>query len=281
MNRFYRLFLAVVCLVSSTAVFAQSSDYVKAMERLLNSGSVNMVDNLKDAGDSYVELLVQQGYTRQKATALAEEYFSTQFISDMAVLLAPYFEPNLSIATIDEVVAKLQDPAVKRAMQSTQNAAANISEIMTNSLQPALMAMMSGQTPEPVALDSRVPASYVKLVNEYAEASDVASVFSGVLEPLKSIFDNPDIPAEQRETLNKMFDGLVNYLSANYTNMVANSCYGIVSEADLTEYTRLAKTPLWQTYMDGSMKAVNAMMSDVMGLGMKILQGFQNWAEQK
>lgn len=233
-----------------------NSSYKSALSQWLNSSqSSNQMPMNTQLGVAAVMLVPQfmasVGENFNQRSELLEKYLDTQLDNDVMDIITPYFEAEIPIEDMQQLITYMNNENIASAMKKVEEASSDSVFAGTLALQLIydMVGMSMGIEPSAVKLPDGCPQEYVDKVAEYIKTTSANSTLSFIL----NLLGNNEKDPQARDAVNKLSD----YISKNSTNIMVRAYWGKVSMQDFDELLKLSRMDAYQK-MTGVIKNIIA-----------------------
>ena len=200
--------------------------------------------------------------------ALAKQYAKEQMMDDMIDIMVPYFEDKVTENDLKELTSFYKKPKTQEALGrlkvladafSKKNA---VKEFFAPFTKLAL-----GAKPDNLKLREGISKKYFKACNKYCKD---AGIMKTVEQVEKAITQVP-LPSDGVAEI------MLDYLHKNLPTFLANTASQCVTLEDFDTMSEVFKTKAFKHFEAGK----DAMMSDVMNIGIKLLEKINKWSAER
>ena len=283
-----RLFVAVLVMLVAASSYAQDSyrqavkDYMaiyfqKAMESYLNQ----MDSTFKSHNTYYFE----SGDV--DLNQLTERYFKEGFMDYMTdFMCAKTKELGVTEAGLREFVSLMSTPegqTYKEHMAQWVEAIKRDTTALNALYSLDSLKIMAGEFPGPIPVKAGIDPGYVEKYKKVMEA-DMTKYLQGFFDQYFNFFKMmfgemsyklSDETKDKMKDIQNMFDGLTNWMTANFPTMALNYAYGIFTEDDLDFLAKLQT--LDTTHQLLGLLPMNP--GDLMTIGQGAMKSYFEWME--
>ena len=142
--------------------------------------------------------------------------------------------------------------------------------------------IMAGEYPDPIQVKAGIDPGYVEKYNKVLGA-DMAKYTQGLFDQYFNIFtmmfegmsdEMKDAMSDEMKDMQKRFDGMKNWMTANIPTIALNNAYGIFTEDDLDF---VAKTQTLDTRKLIGLLPMNP--GDMMSMGIGVMKDYIEWMD--
>jgi hypothetical protein len=142
--------------------------------------------------------------------------------------------------------------------------------------------IMAGEYPDPIQVKAGIDPAYVEKYNKVLGA-DMTKYTQGLFDQYFNIFtmmfegmsdEMKDAMSDEMKDMQKRFDGMKNWMTANIPTIALNNAYGIFTEDDLDF---VAKTQTLDTRKLIGLLPMNP--GDMMSMGIGVMKDYIEWME--
>ncbi len=151
-----------------------------------------------------------------------------------------------------------------------------------NGLEPLDSKIMAGEYPDPIPVKAGIDPGYVEKYNKVL-GDNMAKYMQGLFDQYFNIFtmifggmsdEMKEAMSDEMKDMQKRFDGMKNWMTANIPTLALNNAYGIFTEDDLDF---VAKTQTLDTYKLIDLLPMNP--GDMMSMGNGVMKNYIEWME--
>jgi hypothetical protein len=142
--------------------------------------------------------------------------------------------------------------------------------------------IMAGEYPDPIQVKAGIDPGYVEKYNKVLGA-DMAKYMQGLFDQYFNIFtmmfegmsdEMKDAMSDEMKDMQKRFDGMKNWMTANIPTIALNNAYGIFTEDDLDF---VAKTQTLEIHKLINLLPMNP--GDMMSIGIGVMKDYIEWMD--
>lgn len=278
----------MVCLMAVNTAYAQNDEYKALMVRMMKAGESA---GLKHMTPTFVKMAIEaigKKHTEmddsQKttlATELVEKYLTQQGLEDMAAVMMPYFEKNISLEDMKTHV----EVAESERYQNMAKRMTAATEKTTTGLMTGMMKFVTGEIPEAITA-AECTDSYQKAFKNYYALSGGDKIMDQLMTTLSTLLQqglqqSGGEDAEKKEKLAGLIDKMFTYMKDNFETFMLNTFIeGDFTEDDLDYYTEISEKqmPVANKVLI-VMQEMLGNMDNVMNFTKSLTNGFATWLE--
>ena len=281
----------MVCLMAVNTAYAQNDEYKALMVRMMKAGESAGQTNLKHMTPTFVKMAIEaigkkhaemdDSQKTTLATELVEKYLTQQGFEDMAAVMMPYFEKNISL---EDMKTHVEVAESERYQNMTKRMTA-ATEKTTTELMTGMMKFVTGEIPEAITA-AECTDSYQKAFKNYYALSGGDKIMDQLMTTLSTLLQqglqqSGGEDAEKKEKLAGLIDKMFTYMKDNFETFMLNTFIeGDFTEDDLDYYTEIS-----EKHMPVANKVLIVMqemlgnMDNVMNFTKSLTNGFATWLE--
>ena len=281
-----RLLIAVLVMLVAASGYAQDSyreavkEYmaVTAKEALINYG--NTMDSVLK--EDYIYWFESGDVDLNQLT---ERYFKEGIMDYMTdFMCAKTKELGVTEAGLREFVSLMSTPEGQTYKEHMAQWVEAVKRDTTafNGLEPLDSKIMAGEYPDPIPVKAGIDPGYIEKYNKVLGA-DMAKYMQGLFDQYFNIFtmifggmsdEMKEAMSDEMKDMQKRFDGMKNWMTANIPTIALNNAYGIFTEDDLDF---VAKTQTLDTRKLIGLLPMNP--GDMMSMGNGVMKNYIEWME--
>ena len=278
-----RLLIAVLTMLVAASGFAQDS-YREAVKEYMAMSSQVDWNNYWNSLDSVLKadntLWFESGNV--DLNQLTERYFKEGVMDYMTdFMCAKIKELGVTEAGLREYMSLMSTPegqTYKEHMAQWVEAIKRDTTAFNGLDSLDSLKIMAGEYPDPIQVKAGIDPGYVEKYNKVMGA-DMAKYMQGLFDQYFNFFTmmfggmSDEMSGEMKD-MQKRFDGMKNWMTANIPTIALNNAYGIFTEDDLDF---VAKTQTLETRKLINLLPMNP--GDMMSMGQGIMKNYIEWME--
>ena len=286
-----RLLIAVLAMLVAASGFAQDS-YREAVKEYMAMSSQVDWNNYWNSLDSVLKadntLWFESGNV--DLNQLTERYFKEGVMDYMTdFMCAKIKELGVTEAGLREYMSLMSTPegqTYKEHMAQWVEAIKRDTTAFNGLDSLDSLKIMAGEYPDPIQVKAGIDPGYVEKYNKVMGA-DMAKYMQGLFDQYFNFFtmmfggmsdemsdEMKDAMSDEMKDMQKRFDGMKNWMTANIPTIALNNAYGIFTEDDLDF---VAKTQTLETRKLINLLPMNP--GDMMSMGQGIMKNYIEWME--
>ena len=282
-----RLLIAVLAMLVAASGFAQDS-YRQAVREYMAISSQEDWNNYWNSLDSVLKadntLWFESGNV--DLNQLTERYFKEGVMDYMTdFMCAKIKELGVTEAGLREYMSLMSTPegqAYKEHMAQWVEAIKRDTTAFNGLDSLDSLKIMAGEYPDPIQVKAGIDPGYVEKYNKVMGA-DMAKYMQGLFDQYFNFFtmmfggmsdEMSDEMKDEMKDMQKRFDGMKNWMTANIPTIALNNAYGIFTEDDLDF---VAKTQTLDTRKLIGLLPMNP--GEMMSMGQGIMKKYIEWME--
>lgn len=243
-----RVFIIVLMLLNIS--FAMADVYTDGLKKLLNSNAR--------------ELLVSSEQLKMLQTADKTGNGIDEVFNMVADIMAPYYRDNMTEEEFLQMIDFLMKPEYSTlGIELSKMSIANGSYQQT--IQSAVNIIVSGGKPEDVQLKSCSTTMKEKVERLFNEM-DVDRTILVSMEQMFTLLNAQaaNAPAEKKEQVRKVCNGMMDYYKNNYRTIIMNNYIDTVTEQELDVVLSITKESFYPSYKKACTAMSNGLIQTVM-----------------
>ena len=282
-----RLLIAVLAMLVAASGFAQDS-YRQAVREYMAISSQEDWNNYWNSLDSVLKadntLWFESGNV--DLNQLTERYFKEGVMDYMTdFMCAKIKELGVTEAGLREYMSLMSTPegqAYKEHMAQWVEAIKRDTTAFNGLDSLDSLKIMAGEYPDPIQVKAGIDPGYVEKYNKVMGA-DMAKYMQGLFDQYFNFFtmmfggmsdEMSDEMKDEMKDMQKRFDGMKNWMTANIPTIALNNAYGIFTEDDLDF---VAKTQTLEIHKLIGLLPMNP--GEMMSMGQGIMKNYIEWME--
>ena len=282
-----RLLIALLVMLVAASGYAQDS-YREAVKEYMAVNSQealnnywNRMDSVLKAGNTY---WFESGDV--DLNQLTERYFKEGIMDYMTdFMCAKTKELGVTEAGLREYISLMSTPegqTYKEHMTQWVEAIKRDTTVLNGQDSLDSLKIMAGEYPDPIQVKAGIDPGYVEKYNKVLGA-DMAKYTQGLFDQSFNIFtmmfegmsdEMKDAMSDEMKDMQKRFDGMKNWMTANIPTIALNNAYGIFTEDDLDF---VAKTQTLEIHKLIGLLPMNP--GEMMSMGQGIMKNYIEWME--
>ena len=282
-----RLLIAVLAMLVAASGYAQDS-YREAVKEYLAVTSQealndywNMMDSVLKADNTF---WFESGNV--DLNQLTERYFKEGIMDYMTdFMCAKIKELGVTEAGLREYISLISTPegqTYKEHMAQWVEAIKRDTTALNSLSNLDSLKIMAGEYPDPIQVKAGIDPGYVDKYNKVMGA-DMAKYMQGLFDQYFNFFtmmfggmsdEMSDEMKDEMKDMQKRFDGMKNWMTANIPTLALNNAYGIFTEDDLDF---VAKTQTLDTRKLIGLLPMNP--GEMMSMGQGVMKNYIEWME--
>ena len=282
-----RLLIAVLVMLVAASGYAQDS-FREAVKEYMAVTSQEALDNYWNTMDSVLKadntLWFESGNV--DLNQLTERYFKEGVMDYMTdFMCAKIKELGVTEAGLREymsLMSTLEGQAYKEHMAQWVEAIKRDTTAFNGLDSLDSLKIMAGEYPDPIQVKAGIDPGYVEKYNKVMGA-DMAKYMQGLFDQYFNFFtmmfggmsdEMSDEMKDEMKDMQKRFDGMKNWMTANIPTIALNNAYGIFTEDDLDF---VAKTQTLDTRKLIGLLPMNP--GEMMSMGQGVMKNYIEWME--
>ena len=217
---------------------------------------------------------------------LTERYFKEGIMDYMTdFMCAKTKELGVTEAGLREYISLMSTPegqTYKEHMAQWVEAIKRDTTVLNGQDSLDSLKIMAGEYPDPIQVKAGIDPGYVEKYNKVLGA-DMAKYTQGLFDQYFNIFtmmfegmsdEMKDAMSDEMKDMQKRFDGMKNWMTANIPTIALNNAYGIFTEDDLDF---VAKTQTLDTRKLIGLLPMNP--GDMMSMGIGVMKDYIEWMD--
>ena len=267
--------------------FAQDS-YREAVKEYMAVNSQEALNNYWNRMDSVLK--ANNTYWFESGDVdlnqLTERYFKEGIMDYMTdFMCAKTKELGVTEAGLREYISLMSTPegqTYKEHMAQWVEAIKRDTTVLNGQDSLDSLKIMAGEYPDPIQVKAGIDSAYVEKYNKVLGA-DMTKYTQGLFDQYFNIFTMmfegmsdkmKDAMSDEMKDMQKRFDGMKNWMTANIPTIALNNAYGIFTEDDLDF---VAKTQTLDTRKLIGLLPMNP--GDMMSMGIGVMKDYIEWME--
>jgi hypothetical protein len=282
-----RLLIALLVMLVAASGYAQDS-YREAVKEYMAVNSQEALNNYWNRMDSVLK--ANNTYWFESGDVdlnqLTERYFKEGIMDYMTdFMCAKTKELGVTEAGLREYRSLMSTPegqTYKEHMAQWVEAIKRDTTVLNGQDSQDSLKIMAGEYPDPIQVKAGIDPGYVEKYNKVLGA-DMAKYTQGMFDQYFNIFtmmfegmsdEMKDAMSDEMKDMQKRFDGMKNWMTANIPTIALNNAYGIFTEDDLDF---VAKTQTLDTRKLIGLLPMNP--GDMMSMGIGVMKDYLEWME--
>ena len=282
-----RLLIALLVMLVAASGYAQDS-YREAVKEYMAVNSQEALNNYWNRMDSVLK--ANNTYWFESGDVdlnqLTERYFKEGIMDYMTdFMCAKTKELGVTEAGLREYISLMSTPegqTYKEHMAQWVEAIKRDTTVLNGQDSLDSLKIMAGEYPDPIQVKAGIDPGYVEKYNKVLGA-DMAKYTQGLFDQYFNIFtmmfegmsdEMKDAMSDEMKDMQKRFDGMKNWMTANIPTIALNNAYGIFTEDDLDF---VAKTQTLDTRKLIGLLPMNP--GDMMSMGIGVMKDYIEWME--
>ena len=275
-----RLLIALLVMLVAASGYAQDS-YREAVKEYMAVNSKEALNNYWNRMDSVLK--ANNTYWFESGDVdlnqLTERYFKEGIMDYMTdFMCAKTKELGVTEAGLREYISLMSTPegqTYKEHMAQWVEAIKRDTTVLNGQDSLDSLKIMAGEYPDPIQVKAGIDPGYVEKYNKVLEADLVKQYLQGYFDQYFNIFTMifREMPDEMKD-MQKRFDGMKNWMTANIPTIALNNAYGIFTEDDLDF---VAKTQTLDTRKLIGLLPMNP--GDMMSMGIGVMKDYIEWMD--
>ena len=282
-----RLLIALLVMLVAASGYAQDS-YREAVKEYMAVNSQEALNNYWNRMDSVLK--ADNTYWFESGDVdlnqLTERYFKEGIMDYMTdFMCAKTKELGVTEAGLREYISLMSTPegqTYKEHMAQWVEAIKRDTTVLNGQDSLDCLKIMAGEYPDPIQVKAGIDPAYVEKYNKVLGA-DMTKYTQGLFDQYFNIFtmmfegmsdEMKDAMSDEMKDMQKRFDGMKNWMTANIPTIALNNAYGIFTEDDLDF---VAKTQTLDTRKLIGLLPMNP--GDMMSMGIGVMKDYIEWME--
>ena len=282
-----RLLIALLVMLVAVSGYAQDS-YREAVKEYMAVNSQEALNNYWNRMDSVLK--ANNTYWFESGDVdlnqLTERYFKEGIMDYMTdFMCAKTKELGVTEAGLREYISLISTPegqTYKEHMAQWVEAIKRDTTVLNGQDSLDSLKIMAGEYPDPIQVKAGIDPAYVEKYNKVL-GTDMAKYTQGMFDQYFNIFtmmfegmsdEMKDAMSDEMKDMQKRFDGMKNWMTANIPTIALNNAYGIFTEDDLDF---VAKTQTLDTRKLIGLLPMNP--GDMMSMGIGVMKDYIEWME--
>ena len=282
-----RLLIALLVMLVAASGYAQDS-YREAVKEYMAVNSQEALNNYWNRMDSVLK--ANNTYWFESGDVdlnqLTERYFKEGIMDYMTdFMCAKTKELGVTEAGLREYISLMSTPegqTYKEHMAQWVEAIKRDTTVLNGQDSLDSLKIMAGEYPDPIQVKAGIDPAYVEKYNKVLGA-DMAKYTQGMFDQYFNFFtmmfegmsdEMKDAMSDEMKDMQKRFDGMKNWMTANIPTIALNNAYGIFTEDDLDF---VAKTQTLDTRKLIGLLPMNP--GDMMSMGQGVMKNYIEWME--
>ena len=282
-----RLLIALLVMLVAASGYAQDS-YREAVKEYMAVNSQEALNNYWNRMDSVFK--ADNTYWFESGDVdlnqLTERYFKEGIMDYMTdFMCAKTKELGVTEAGLREYISLISTPegqTYKEHMAQWVEAIKRDTTVLNGQDSLDSLKIMAGEYPDPIQVKAGIDPAYVEKYNKVL-GTDMAKYTQGLFDQYFNIFtmmfegmsdEMKDAMSDEMKDMQKRFDGMKNWMTANIPTIALNNAYGIFTEDDLDF---VAKTQTLDTRKLIGLLPMNP--GDMMSMGIGVMKDYIEWME--
>ena len=282
-----RLLIALLVMLVAASGYAQDS-YRQAVKDYMAVNSQEALNNYWNRMDSVFK--ADNTYWFESGDVdlnqLTERYFKEGIMDYMTdFMCAKTKELGVTEAGLREYISLMSTPegqTYKEHMAQWVEAIKRDTTVLNGQDSLDSLKIMAGEYPDPIQVKAGIDPGYVEKYNNVL-GTDMAKYTQGMFDQYFNIFtmmfegmsdEMKDAMSDEMKDMQKRFDGMKNWMTANIPTIALNNAYGIFTEDDLDF---VAKTQTLDTRKLIGLLPMNP--GDMVSMGIGVMKDYIEWME--
>ena len=282
-----RLLIALLVMLVAASGYAQDS-YREAVKEYMAVNSQEALNNYWNRMDSVLK--ANNTYWFESGDVdlnqLTVRYFKEGIMDYMTdFMCAKTKELGVTEAGLREYISLMSTPegqTYKEHMAQWVEAIKRDTTVLNGQDSLDSLKIMAGEYPDPIQVKAGINPAYVEKYNKVLGA-DMTKYTQGLFDQYFNIFtmmfegmsdEMKDAMSDEMKDMQKRFDGMKNWMTANIPTIALNNAYGIFTEDDLDF---VAKTQTLDTRKLIGLLPMNP--GDMMSMGIGIMKDYIEWMD--
>lgn len=282
-----RLLIALLVMLVAASGYAQDS-YRQAVKNYMAVNSQEALNNYWNRMDSVFK--ADNTYWFESGDVdlnqLTERYFKEGIMDYMTdFMCAKTKELGVTEAGLREYISLISTPegqTYKEHMAQWVEAIKRDTTVLNGQDSLDSLKIMAGEYPDPIQVKAGIDPAYVEKYNKVLGA-DMAKYTQGMFDQYFNFFtmmfegmsdEMKDAMSDEMKDMQKRFDGMKNWMTANIPTIALNNAYGIFTEDDLDF---VAKTQTLDTRKLIGLLPMNP--GDMMSMGIGVMKDYIEWMD--
>ena len=282
-----RLLIALLVMLVAASGYAQDS-YREAVKEYMAVNSQEALKNYWNRMDSVFK--ADNTYWFESGDVdlnqLTERYFKEGIMDYMTdFMCAKTKELGVTEAGLREYISLISTPegqTYKEHMAQWVEAIKRDTTVLNGQDSLDSLKIMAGEYPDPIQVKAGIDPAYVEKYNKVL-GTDMAKYTQGMFDQYFNIFtmmfegmsdEMKDAMSDEMKDMQKRFDGMKNWMTANIPTIALNNAYGIFTEDDIDF---VAKTQTLDTRKLIGLLPMNP--GDMMSMGIGVMKDYIEWME--
>lgn len=282
-----RLLIALLVMLVAASGYAQDS-YREAVKEYMAVNSKEALNNYWNRMDSVFK--ADNTYWFESGDVdlnqLTERYFKEGVMDYMTdFMCAKTKKLGVTEAGLREYISLISTPegqTYKEHMAQWVEAIKRDTTVLNGQDSLDSLKIMAGEYPDPIQVKAGIDPGYVEKYNKVLGA-DMAKYTQGMFDQYFNIFtmmfegmsdEMKDAMSDEMKDMQKRFDGMKNWMTANIPTIALNNAYGIFTEDDLDF---VAKTQTLDTRKLIGLLPMNP--GDMMSMGIGVMKDYIEWMD--
>ena len=282
-----RLLISLLVMLVAASGYAQDS-YREAVKEYMAVNSQEALNNYWNRMDSVFK--ADNTYWFESGDVdlnqLTERYFKEGIMDYMTdFMCAKTKELGVTEAGLREYISLMSTPegqTYKEHMAQWVETIKRDTTVLNGQDSLDSLKIMAGEYPDPIQVKAGINPGYVEKYNKVLGA-DMAKYTQGMFDQYFNIFtmmfegmsdEMKDAMSDEMKDMQKRFDGMKNWMTANIPTIALNNAYGIFTEDDLDF---VAKTQTLDTRKLIGLLLMNP--GDMMSMGIGVMKDYIEWMD--
>lgn len=282
-----KLLITLLVMLVAASGYAQDS-YREAVKEYMAVNSQEALNNYWNRMDSVLK--ADNTYWFESGDVdlnqLTERYFKEGIMDYMTdFMCAKTKELGVTEAGLREYISLMSTPegqTYKEHMAQWVEAIKRDTTVLNSQDSLDSLKIMAGEYPDPIQVKAGIDPAYVEKYNKVL-GTDMAKYTQGLFDQYFNIFtmmfegmsdEMKDAMSDEMKDMQKRFDGMKNWMTANIPTIALNNAYGIFTEDDLDF---VAKTQTLDTRKLIGLLPMNP--GDMMSMGIGVMKDYIEWME--
>ena len=239
-------------------------DAIKNYVRSCPAATQSMTAQMKKAL-SLINTTMVEDFSGKRSEDLLAKYMETTFLDHMTeYMLSPVMSGHITAAELQELTNAMLTPQGKLFQDHLAKVNTKAIPEMEQLGTKLAHAIIDGKMPDPVALRSDCPKSYVALYEQFYNVAKLDSSIESVLAALRQTAGQVD---------DKFFDSLSQYMHSNMMTLSVNYSFGIMTADDLKYGIKVYSSTAYQHVVESLKNLPQVAQTG----GMKLVMGYVEW----
>lgn len=258
----------------------RADSYREMLKQYLTySGDVNSEQMAEQLSQSIVTMLPDA--EKADFTKAMNEYATQQMWDDMTDIFLPSFKNHVSEADLRAAIKQYDDERFVRLKAKSMELVSNLEkdpnyQQFMGSFQNALMAIMSGQTAQDVAVPASIDATYTQAFARFYRKTGLSdmmsSTYSSYIDMIAKSLASENVPNAQ-----EIAGSISSYMTRNMETLMLTIFHSAYTTDDMNYMAEMMDTE----YGHHCMSAVKELTSNPMALATELIGKMQTWMNNR